>query len=229
MPVNARCSGPEFLRRTGARDLNDLVQNLPGLSTRPYNGGEAAAPSFSSRGLPDDGPDRVRACAHRRRAGQPASPTAGTAFPPSCALTTERVWAVETIRGGHTVRHSPDTVGGVVNFITRPLPEEPLFESRLTTGSDGFQAGSVTVGGAVPGGRGLASWFQRSGDGYREDGGFRQRDSAAKWRTEHADGGWTAVQGRLDGRLPQGTGRPGRRHLRERPLRQHASGKLLRR
>ena len=41
--------GPEQVRETGARDLNDLVQNLPAISTRPYNGWEAAAPSFSMR------------------------------------------------------------------------------------------------------------------------------------------------------------------------------------
>ena len=184
--------GPEFLRRTGARDLNDLVQNLPGLSTRPYNGGEAAAPSFSSRGMPDDG---LTEYVHVMIDGVPASaqPYGWTAFS-FLPLTTERVWAVETIRGGHTVRYSPDTVGGVLNFITRPLPEEPFYEARMSAGSNGFQAAAASVGGPVPGGRGLASWFERSGDGYRTDGGFRQRDTAAKWRTEHADGGWTAVQ-----------------------------------
>jgi len=191
-PGQREVFGPDFLRRTGARDLNDLVQNLPGLSTRPYNGGEAAAPSFSSRGLPDDG---LTEYVHVMIDGVPASPQpyGWTAFS-FLPITTERVWAVETLRGGHTVRYSPDTVGGVVNFITRPLPEEPFLESRMTSGSDGFQAASMVFGGAVPGGRALGSWFERSGDGYRADGGFRQRDTSAKWRADHDDGGWTAVQ-----------------------------------
>jgi hypothetical protein len=44
--------GPEEVRRTGARDLNDLLGYLPSLSTRPYNGGEAAAPASRSTACP---------------------------------------------------------------------------------------------------------------------------------------------------------------------------------
>lgn len=85
--------GPEEVRETGARDINDLVHNLPAISTRPYNGGEASAPSFSMRGLPDDG---LTEYVHVLIDGVPASPmpygwTAFSFFP----VTPERVYAVD--------------------------------------------------------------------------------------------------------------------------------------
>lgn len=167
---------PEKLRRIGARDLNDLVQNFPGMSTRPYNGAEAAAPSFSMRGLPDDG---LTEYVHVLIDGNPASPLpyGWTAFS-FLPLSTERVYAVDLIRGGHTVRYSPNTVGGVVNFITEPVPSQG---SRLRfqqwTGSDGFHASTASYGMATADGNGVRlSYSDRSGNGTRRDAPFDQQD-----------------------------------------------------
>ena len=43
--------GPKQIRETGARDINDLVQYIPAISTRPYNGGEASAPHAVFHGI----------------------------------------------------------------------------------------------------------------------------------------------------------------------------------
>ena len=133
--------GPDQVQETGARDINDLLQNLPAISTRPYNGGEAAAPSISMRGLPDDG---LTEYIHILIDGVPASPmpygwTALSFLP----LTPERVHAVDTIRGAHSVRYSPDTVGGVINLITKPIPEDHIFEMKSTFGDYDYSSSSV--------------------------------------------------------------------------------------
>lgn len=183
--------GPERIRETGARDLNELVQHIPALSTRPYNGGEASAPSFSMRGLPDDG---LTEYVHILIDGVPASslPYGWTAFS-FMPVTPDRLFAVDYIRGGHSVRYSPNTVGGILNFITRPIPSRMTVESRTTIGDLGFLSQLISVGGRH-GDLGLiATHVHRRGDGYRDEGGFRQQDSNVKLRWELGEDRWVAT------------------------------------
>lgn len=102
--------GPIQVRETGAREINDLVQYIPAISTRPYNGGEASAPSFSMRGRPDDG---LTEYGNVLVDGVPASPMpyGWTAFS-FLPVTPDRLFAVDYVRGAHSVRYSPNTVGG---------------------------------------------------------------------------------------------------------------------
>jgi len=183
--------GPERVKETGARDLNDLVQNLPAISTRPYNGGEAAAPSFSMRGLPDDG---LTEYVHVLIDGVSASPmpygwTALSFLP----LTTERAYALDYIRGGHAVRYSPNTVGGILNFITHPVPDVPSLETRSTYGSFDYSSNLISVGGPYGDLGLLATYVDRRGEGYRQDGGFDQQDANVKLIHDRGAGDWLAT------------------------------------
>ena len=183
--------GPEQVRETGARDVNDLLLHLPALSTRPYNGGEAAAPSFSMRGLPDDGlTEYVQVLID----GVPASPlpygwTAFSFFP----LTPDRIHAVDFIRGAHSVRYSPDTVGGVLNFLTEPIPEGRELELRSTLGENDYSSTLLSAGGSDGRFGWRATYVDRRGDGYRRDGEFDQQDLNLKLRGELDPGDWWAV------------------------------------
>ena len=183
--------GPQQVRETGARDVNDLLQNIPAVSTRPYNGGEAAAPSFSMRGLPDDG---LTEYIHVLIDGVPASPMpyGWTAFS-FLPITPDRIYAVDFIRGAHSVRYSPDTVGGVLNFITRPIPEQPTVEARSTFGDYSYSSNLVSAG-ATSGDFGyLVTYVDRAGDGFRDDGGFDQRDFNVKLAQQLGEGEYATV------------------------------------
>ena len=183
--------GPERVRETGARDLNDLVQHLPAIATRPYNGGEAAAPSFSMRGLPDDG---LTEYVHVLIDGVPASslPYGWTAFS-FLPITTERVHGLDFVRGGHTIRYSPNTVGGVLNFITEPIPEDPTLGFRTTLGSFDYASTMLRAGGPVGSAFTALTSVDRRGDGYRREAGFDQQD--LNWKIEYDRGGgdWVAA------------------------------------
>jgi Fe(3+) dicitrate transport protein len=184
--------GPDRVRDTAAREINELVQHIPAISTRPYNGGEAAAPSFSMRGLPDDGlTEYIDVLVD----GVPAGPmpygwTALSFFP----ATPDRIWAVDYIRGAHQVRYSPNTVGGVLNFLTRPVPSEPLLATRLTVGTNDYLSALFEAGGPLSGSTSiLGSYVNRRGAGYRDDGDFDQQDASFKVRHVIDDDSWIAA------------------------------------
>jgi Fe(3+) dicitrate transport protein len=163
-----------------AKSVNEIVVRLPSASSRPYNGGDATAPSISLRGLPDDG---LTEFLHVAIDGVPASTmpygwTALSFFP----LPPERVWGIDWVRGAHTVRYSPNTPGGVLNFLTPPIPECPTFHARGAFGSYGFHSEYASVGGTWGRFGALVSFVDRGGDGYRDDGDWQQQEVAAKFR-----------------------------------------------
>lgn len=183
--------GPEQVRETGAREINDLIQQIPAISARPYNGGEAAAPSFSMRGLPDDG---LTEYINVLIDGVPAGPlpygwTAFSFFP----STPDRIEAVDYLRGAHSVRYSPNTVGGVLNFITTPIPTAPSAKVRGTFGDYGYLSILGSSGGTW-GDTGLgATAVFRQGDGYRRNGDFEQLDLNLKGRQQLSERSWIAA------------------------------------
>jgi outer membrane receptor for Fe3+-dicitrate len=182
--------GPEEVRRTGARDLNELVQYLPAVSTRPYNGGDASAPSFSMRGLPDDGlTEYVLVLID----GVPANPmpygwTAFSFFP----LITEQVYAIDLVRGGQAVRYSPNNVAGALNLITAPIPRAESYELRTSFGDNGYTSNLFGAGNDDGKFGYLLTLGERHGDGYRDDGEFEYRTSDLKLRWTYSSSDWLA-------------------------------------
>jgi len=185
--------GPTEIREKGARDINDLVQHIPAISTRPYNGGEASAPSFSMRGLPDDG---LTEYVNVMIDGVPASPMpyGWTAFS-FLPVTPDRLFAVDYIRGAHSVRYSPNTVGGILNFLTQPIPEKPTAGGRTTFGDFGYRSYMLTMGGTAGDLGLLGAYVDRRGDGYRDMGEFAQEDVNVKLRYDLNDTSWIAASG----------------------------------
>jgi len=182
--------GPVEVRETGAREINDLVQNIPAISTRPYNGGEASAPSFSMRGLPDDG---LTEYIHVLIDGVPASrlPYGWTAFS-FMPITTERIHAIDYIRGAHSVRYSPNTVGGVLNLITAPIPGGSVAEVRNTFGAYGYRSTLISVGGTRGRIGAIGTFVDKGGDGYRDNGSWDQQDAHLKLRWDIDGSTWLA-------------------------------------
>lgn len=91
------------------------------------------------------------------------------------------------------MRYSPDTVGGVLNFITRPIPEERTVEMRTTFGDFDYSSSHVSAGGTADGFGYLVSYVDRRGDGYRRGGGFDQQDFNLKLRQDLREGDWVAA------------------------------------
>ncbi|KAG1441299.1 hypothetical protein G6F57_018745 [Rhizopus arrhizus] len=81
--------------------------------------------------------------------------------------------SVDVVRGAGSVRYGPQNVGGIINFVTRAIPQD--FTTSLNVGSEIYSHGgnvkttpSLFVGGTTDKGLGGALLYSGThGDGYR--------------------------------------------------------------
>lgn len=190
--------------RIAPRNVNDIAQWLPGVSSRPYNGADDMAPSFAIRGLPDDGLTEYILVTVD---GVPTNPmpygwTAFSYFP----LLPGQVVGAEILKGGFAVRNGPNTVGGILNFVTTPIPDEATTRVRTSFGTNDSYGMLVSHGDTVDGFGYLITAGFLGGDGFRDDGEFEAQSVDAKLRWDLGDGDWFGVHGNFFNQRQQ---RPG--------------------
>lgn len=103
--------------------------------------------------------------------------------------------AVDVVRGGGAVRYGPQNVGGIVNFVTRAIPDAPTVKGGLQTETspssshDGFKTtGNLLAGGTADNGLGGAILYSgtRGGD-WRENSDTRIDDLILKGKYQLDD------------------------------------------
>ena len=93
----------------------------------------------------------------------------------------ERIERVELIKGSAAIRYGPQTMGGVINYITSRPREAFGGEGQLTVGANGYASAFTELGGF--GSRNVVPEVQllvKRGDGYREHNAFAQANLTAK-------------------------------------------------
>ncbi|MEX0748171.1 MAG: TonB-dependent receptor, partial [Rhodothermales bacterium] len=93
----------------------------------------------------------------------------------------ERIDRVEVIKGSGAIKYGPQTMGGVVNYITSRPRSSFGTNSQVTTGTNGYVSVFAEMGGW--GGADLKPEVQllfKRGDGYRENNDFRQLNGTVK-------------------------------------------------
>ncbi|MEM1041612.1 MAG: TonB-dependent receptor [Bacteroidota bacterium] len=93
----------------------------------------------------------------------------------------ERIERVEVIKGSAAVRYGPQTMGGVINYITSRPRSTFGGAGHLTVGQNGYvsafaEAGGFGTRGFVP----EVQFLAKRGDGFRENNGFYQLNATAK-------------------------------------------------
>lgn len=92
----------------------------------------------------------------------------------------ERLDRIEVIKGSGQIIHGPQTVGGVINFVTRPVPRRFSGYGDFSLGENSFSRFSGGVGSGGDWGGWLLEATQREGDGTRRHHEHRIRDFSAK-------------------------------------------------
>ncbi|MFK7701178.1 TonB-dependent Fe(3+) dicitrate receptor FecA [Pseudomonas caspiana] len=162
----------EEIERMGASTAREVLNRIPGVNA-PENNGTGShdmALNFGIRGLNP----RLASRSTVLMDGIPV-PFAPYGQPQLsfAPVSMGNMDAVDVVRGGGAVRYGPQNVGGVVNFVTRAIPDEPTLkggfqtETSPSSSHDGFKTtGNVLAGGTADNGLGGAILYTgvRGGD-----------------------------------------------------------------
>lgn len=95
----------------------------------------------------------------------------------------ERVERIEVVRGSGQILYGPQTVGGMINFITTPVPTDgPMVRGEARGGTRGFYGVQAAAGTGTEKAGFLLEGTARGGDGIRRGHGFDVWEVLAKGR-----------------------------------------------
>lgn len=93
----------------------------------------------------------------------------------------ERVQRIEVVKGSGQILYGPQTIGGMINFVTKPVPKNG-FEGSVTAsgGNNDFTGLHANVGYGGERGGIMLDASQKKGDGIRDNHEFDVQDYALK-------------------------------------------------
>lgn len=155
----------------------EMLSSLPGLYGVVDDGMGRTRVSVGIRGLKPRRTSRVLVLED----GMPIQP-APYVFPPLYYNPpAERVERVEVIKSSGAVRHGPQTMGGVINYVTARPDRDPSGSVRVTGGSDRYAGVFAEAGGwGTDRLRPQVQFIAKRGDGYRQNNDFRQLNGTTK-------------------------------------------------
>ena len=132
------------LNKASTRGLDDALQRVPGIKIFDETG-TGALPQISVRGLYESRSGRIQALSDGiPLALAPYGQTGLSLFP----MTMATVDRVDIVRGGAAVQYGPNNVGGVINFISKPIPREwqTTLQEKTTFNAGGRQLWDTYLG-----------------------------------------------------------------------------------
>ena len=147
-------------------DANEVLRKVPGVTLREDSGPAAMRLNVGIRGL---NPDRSRKVLMLEDGIPIALAPYGEPemyySPPI-----DRMRRVEVLKGSGQIVHGPQTVGGVINFVTPDPPPKTHLDLDIEGGQRGFFSGQASLGGSNS--DQSAGWFvnylRKQGDGWRD-------------------------------------------------------------
>ncbi len=147
-------------------DANEALRKVPGVTLREDSGPAAMRLNVGIRGL---NPDRSRKVLMLEDGIPIALAPYGEPemyySPPI-----DRMERVEVLKGSGQIAHGPQTVGGVINFVTPDPPPKTHLDLDIEGGQRGFFSGQASLGGSNS--DQSAGWFvnylRKQGDGWRD-------------------------------------------------------------
>ena len=191
LPGSAYVLTHEDMQTFAYNDINSYLREIPGVYLRQEEG-YGLRPNIGIRGAVGERNNKITVMEDGILvAPAPYSGPAAYYFP-----STGRINAIEVLKGPATIAHGPFTVGGAVNLISTPIPDEASGQVNLEMGQYGEQKAHIWAGTSGDRGGILFETYQhgadgfQSIDGYDDDTGFSKQDYLLKgrWNTED-DGG----------------------------------------
>lgn len=100
----------------------------------------------------------------------------------------ELLQRIEVVKGSGQVLYGPQTVGGMINFVTQPIPTNGFAGSvTAKAGTDSFVGGHINMGYGNERGGFMIDALQNQGDGIRKNHEFEQQDFRIKGQLNLTD------------------------------------------
>ncbi len=93
----------------------------------------------------------------------------------------ERMERVEVIKGSGSILFGPNTIGGIVNFVSKPPPTERRFSSQTVGGENAYFSQYVSFGDRLESAALEVNAIRRQGDGFRDFQEFFVNEANIKW------------------------------------------------
>ncbi|VVO47224.1 TonB-dependent siderophore receptor [Pseudomonas fluorescens] len=162
----------EAMVEQGAMNVGEVLKRVPGVQVQDANGtgGSDISLNVGVRGLTSRLSPRSTVLID----GVPAAVAPyGQPQLSMAPISSGNLDSIDVVRGGGSVRYGPQNVGGVINFVTRAIPQEATGEigTTLETSQHGGwkHLDSAFLGGTADNGIGVALLYSGvNGNGYRE-------------------------------------------------------------
>ena len=176
--------GQEELEKFAYSDVQRIAREVPGVSIQVEDG-YGLRPNISIRGVATERSGRITLLEDNVLiAPAPYSAPSAYYFP-----TAGRMYAFEVLKGPAAITQGPYTIGGALNMISTPIPQEPRGMLMATGGTDATYRAHAHYGGKTSNGFGfLLETHQWGSDGFqnidRSDGdtGLRVEDYTLKFQ-----------------------------------------------
>jgi Fe(3+) dicitrate transport protein len=100
----------------------------------------------------------------------------------------QRVNRIEVVKGSGQILYGPQTIGGMINFVTKPVPKDGLAGSvQATGGNNDFTGVHANVGYGGERGGIMIDALQNKGDGIRDNHKFEVQEFTVKGQLNLTD------------------------------------------
>lgn len=165
----------ETLNRSRVFTTNEALRKIAGLNLRDEEG-LGLRPNIGIRGLNPTRSSKVLLLEDGMPlAYAPYGDNASYYHPPI-----ERFERIEVLKGGAQIAYGPQTIGGLINYITPMPPARPAGSVTLTAGNRDYFNGHVNYGATVGRTGFLLDYMRKQGDGARDHVSSKLNDLNAK-------------------------------------------------
>jgi len=179
MPGSAYSVTTEDIREQNYDDINQVLRKVPGVYVRQEDG-FGLFPNISLRGVDTTRSAKVTIMED----GVLTAPAPYSAPAAYYTPTMGRMSGLEILKGSSQVKYGPQTTGGVINYLSTPIPLQQTAYLKSSYGSFGDQRTHAYFGNTLDTGMGqvgfLVEGYFRKNDGYKtidETPDFRNGDN----------------------------------------------------
>lgn len=167
-PSTVNIVSQEDIQKKKPTDVTDVLRNVPGVNYNDEDG-RGFRPNIALRGLD---PTRSRNVLILQD-GFPVQPSAYGDPAAYYNVPVETLDHIEVIKGGSTLLYGANSLGGVINYVTKKPSEKPYeVTNKETFGEDSLFVSETSVSGTLNRLGYRASYLRKQGEGFRESDGF---------------------------------------------------------